>query len=110
MLSRKQCHEEITTNIEDFKDITEYVCTQASVNDGQSSNVGGHTSGVPLVAVALVAAVVGVARGAEAIGNGAGLVNQGIAKCKANAEPLADACNRANYNIGAAPLVVVHPN
>ena len=56
------------------------------------------------------AAVVGVARGAEAVGNGAGLVNQGIAKCKANAEPLADACNRANYNIGAAPLVVVHPN
>merc|ERR1711962_528105 len=41
----QQCHEEITT-IEDCQDITEQVCTQASVSVAHSSNVVGHTSGV----------------------------------------------------------------
>ena len=43
-------HEEITTNIEELKDITEWVCTQASVNDAHSCNIVRHTSVIASVA------------------------------------------------------------
>merc|ERR1712180_423960 len=86
-----------TTTIEDCQDITEQVCTQASVSVAHSSNVVGHTSGVAGVAVAPAAAV-GVAGGVQAVGYGAGLVNHRIAKREADAEPEA----------GAAPLVGGH--
>ena len=106
VIQEQQCHEEITTivdttTIEDCQDITEQVCTQASVSVAHSSNVVGHTSGVAGVAVAPAAAV-GVAGGVQAVGYGAGLVNHRIAKREADAEPEADAFYGAGYTAGAA--------
>merc|ERR1712139_337459 len=100
VIQEQQCHEEITTivdttTIEDCQDITEQVCTQASVSVAHSSNVVGHTSGVA-----------GVAGGVEAVGYaGAGLINHHLAKREADAEPEADAFYGAGYAAGAAPLV-----
>merc|ERR1712200_176825 len=110
----QQCHDEITTivdttTIEDCQDITEQVCTQASVSVAHSSNVVGHTSGVAGVAVAPAAAVgvAGVAGGVEAVGYaGAGLINHHLGKREAEAD--ADAFYGAGYAAGAAPLVGGH--
>merc|ERR1711872_598845 len=92
-----------TTTIEDCQDITEQVCTQASVSVAHSSNVVGHTSGVAGVAVAPAAAV-GVAGGVQAVGYGAGLVNHRIAKREADAEPEADADAFYGAGYAAAPV------
>ena len=64
-----------------------------------SSNIGGHTFGVPIVA----AGAVDDARGVQAVGYAACLVNNHIAKHEADADIVADAFYGAGYAAFAAP-------